>query len=173
MRTHHCPTWLPRRDPGCRRRPRTLQGAHRQVPHLPLLSRLSARFACRKARHYASALSAHPGYRSLVYDYAEALLANRQADVALRLLEQQLAQAPLDDRIYALQAKCYASLGKRLLQHQAQAEAYLRRGYYGAAMEQLQLALRAGDGDFYQLSATEARLRELRARLKEVEKRAP
>jgi hypothetical protein len=40
----------------------------------------------------------------------------------------------------------------------------------GAAVEQLQLAVRAGDGDFYQLSATEARLRELRGRLKEAEK---
>jgi hypothetical protein len=30
--------------------------------------------------------------------------------------------------------------------------------------------VRAGDGDFYQLSAAEARLRELRERLKEVEK---
>ena len=124
-------------------------------------------------RHYAAAVTAHPGYRALIYDYAEGLIANRQADQALRVLEQQLARAPSDARIYALQAKCYASLGKRLLQHQALAESYLRRGYYGAAMEQLQLALRAGDGDFYQLSATEARLRELRARLKEVEKRAP
>jgi predicted Zn-dependent protease len=84
-----------------------------------------------------------------------------------------MALTPLDPRLYALQAKCYASLGQRLLQHKALAESYLRRGYVGAAVEQLQLALRAGDGDFYQLSATEARLREIRARLKEVEKRNP
>jgi predicted Zn-dependent protease len=69
-----------------------------------------------------------------------------------------------------LQAKSYASLGQRLSQHKAQAEAYVRRGHLGAAIEQLQIALRAGDGDFYQLSAAEARLRELRAILKEVEK---
>ena len=124
-------------------------------------------------KHYAAALAAHPNYRALVYDYADLLIANRQADAALRVLERPMSQSPLDARLYSLQAKSYATLGKRLLQHQAQAEAYLRRGYYGAAMEQLQLALRAGDGDFYQLSATEARLRELRARLKEVEKRTP
>ena len=124
-------------------------------------------------RHYAAAVAAHPGYRALVYDYADALIANRQADAALRLLDQQLAQTPQDVRVYALQSKSYASLGKRLLHHRAQAEVYLRRGYLGAAIEQLQLALRAGDGDFYQLSATEARLRELRAQMKEIDKRKP
>ena len=124
-------------------------------------------------RHYASALAMHPGYRALVYDYADALIANRQADAALRIVDQQLTQAPQDARLYALQAKSYAALGKRLLQHKAQAEAYLRRGYLGPAIEQLQLGLRAGDGDFYQLSATEARLKELRAQLKEIDKRKP
>lgn len=124
-------------------------------------------------RHYAAALTAYPGYRALAYDHAEALIANRQADTALRVLEQQLVYTPQDERLYALQAKSYASLGKRLLQHRAQAESYLRRGYLGAAIEQLQLALKAGDSDFYQLSATEARLRELRARMKEIDKRKP
>ena len=124
-------------------------------------------------RHYPAALEAHPNYRALVYDYADVLLANRQADAALRVIEKQIASTPLDARLYALQAKSYASLGQRLLQHKALAESYLRRGYLGAAIEQLQLALRAGDGDFYQLSATEARLRELRARMKEFEKRNP
>jgi predicted Zn-dependent protease len=123
--------------------------------------------------NYAAALIVHPSYRALTYDYAEALIANRQSEAALALLDRQLALSPQDGRLYALQAKSYASLGKRLLQHKAQAEAYVRRGHLGAAIEQLQIALRAGDGDFYQLSAAEARLRELRAILKEVEKSKP
>jgi predicted Zn-dependent protease len=48
-----------------------------------------------------------------------------------------------------------------LLQHRAQAEAYVLRGNLPAAIEQLQLAQRAGDGDFYQKSSVEARLKEL------------
>jgi predicted Zn-dependent protease len=123
--------------------------------------------------NYAAALIVHPSYRALTYDYAEALIANRQSEAALALLDRQLALSPQDGRLYALQAKSYASLGKRLLQHKAQAEAYVRRGHLGAAIEQLQIALRAGDGDFYQLSAAEARLRELRAIVKEAEKRTP
>ena len=51
-----------------------------------------------------------------------------------------------------------------MLQHQAQAELYLLRGSVPAAIEQLQLARAAGDGNFYELSAVEARLKELRAR---------
>jgi predicted Zn-dependent protease len=35
-------------------------------------------------------------------------------------------------------------------------------GNVRAAVEQMQIALKSGDGDFYQLSAMEARLRELR-----------
>jgi predicted Zn-dependent protease len=71
---------------------------------------------------------------------------------------------PGDPRLRALQAESYAAQGRRLLQHQAQAELYLLRGSVPAAIEQLQLAQAAGDGNFYELSAVEARLKELRAR---------
>ena len=36
-------------------------------------------------------------------------------------------------------------------------------GSVSAAIDQLQLGLKSGDGDFYQLSSAEARLKELRA----------
>ena len=70
---------------------------------------------------------------------------------------------PRDARLYALQAKTYAALGKRTAQHQAQAEVYVLQGSLPAAIEQLQIARSAGDGDFYQLSVIDARLKELRA----------
>jgi predicted Zn-dependent protease len=71
---------------------------------------------------------------------------------------------PRDSRLYSLQAQTYAALGKRLLQHQSQGEAYALEGSLPAAIEQLQIARSAGDGDFYQLSMVDARLKELRAR---------
>ena len=53
---------------------------------------------------------------------------------------------------------------RRLLAyHQAQGEVYALQGALPAAIEQLQLARSAGDGDFYQLSVVDARLKELRA----------
>ena len=46
---------------------------------------------------------------------------------------------------------------------QAQAELYVLQGSLPAAIEQLSLARAAGDGDFYQLSVVDARLKDLRA----------
>jgi predicted Zn-dependent protease len=64
--------------------------------------------------------------------------------------------------MYGLQAKTYAMLGKRLSQHRAQAESYALQGQLLAAIEQLQLAQKAGDGDFFENSQVDARLRELK-----------
>ena len=43
-------------------------------------------------------------------------------------------------------------------------------GNIPAAVEQLQIGLKGGDGDFYQLSSAEARLRELRRLEEELRK---
>ncbi|MBM3343942.1 MAG: M48 family metallopeptidase [Betaproteobacteria bacterium] len=111
-----------------------------------------------------NALAAHPDYRALVYQYAEALLQNRQPAVALTVVEPRLRSASTDYRLYQIQSRAYAMMNRRLAHHRAQAEAYLHLGSTTAAVEQLQLGLKAGDGDYYQLSAAEARLRELRRR---------
>jgi predicted Zn-dependent protease len=78
-------------------------------------------------------------------------------------LDEAVRAYPGDPRLRALQSRSYAALGKRLLQHHAQGEYYALQGSLPAAIEQLQLARSAGDGDFYQLSVVDARLKELRA----------
>jgi predicted Zn-dependent protease len=114
-------------------------------------------------RTYREALKNYPGYRALVYDYADALLRNRQPEEALELVESRLQYTLSDYRLYQLQAQCYAALDKRLPQHRALAEAYYRLGNIPAAIEQLVLAQKSGDGNFYQQSSVDARLRELRS----------
>jgi predicted Zn-dependent protease len=112
----------------------------------------------------SSALRRYPGRLPAIYAYAQALHdAGRYAD-ALAVIAEPIRVHPDDSRLRTLQAASYAGLGKRLLQHQAQAELYVLRGAVPAAIEQLQLARAAGDGNFYELSAVEARLKELRAR---------
>ena len=111
------------------------------------------------------ALLRYPNNRALNYAYIEALQRLGQNRDAVSLLDEQLKNYPRDARLYALRAKGYASQGKRLLQHQAQAEVYVLQGSLPAAIEQLQLAQKSGDGDFYQLSSVEARLRDLRVQL--------
>lgn len=112
----------------------------------------------------AEARARYPYWRPLAYAQVAALQDAGRNQEALATLSEPLRANPRDARLYALQARTYAALGKRLLQHQAQAEAYALQGNLGEAVEQLQLAQGAGDGDFYQLSVVEARLKELRSR---------
>jgi beta-barrel assembly-enhancing protease len=116
---------------------------------------------------YRTALQDYPGYRALIYDYADLMLRTRQPEAALKLVEGRLQFSRSDYRLYQLQARAYAALDKRTLQHRAQAEAYYRQGNLQGAVEQLALAQKAGDGDFYLQSSVDARIRELRAQLNE------
>jgi beta-barrel assembly-enhancing protease len=110
-----------------------------------------------------SALSRFPNYRPLHYAYVDLLQGMGQHQAAIGWLAELVKSYPRDSRLYSLQAKSYAASGKRLLHHQALAETYVLQGTLPAAIEQLQLAQRSGDGDFYQLSSVEARLRDLRS----------
>ena len=105
----------------------------------------------------------YPYSWSVFYAYIQQLQRAGRNDEAQAKLLEPLRQRPRDLRLHSLLAKTYASLGKRLLQHQEQAEVYLLQGSLPAAIEQLQLARTAGDGDFYQLSVVDARLKDLRA----------
>jgi predicted Zn-dependent protease len=111
---------------------------------------------------YRNALAAYPDYRVLTYEYADLLLKAVRPDPALAVIARRLQSFSEDPKLYLLQARAYAAQGKRLAQHRATGEAYARMGNLRGAVEQMQIAVRSGDGDFYQLSATEARLRELR-----------
>jgi predicted Zn-dependent protease len=111
----------------------------------------------------AEGVKAFPGARSLVYDYAEALLTAGRTEEAIVATDSQLMRDQNDGRLYELQARAFSMQGKALMKHKSLAEAYLVRGNLQLAIEQLQLAVGVGDGDFYQLSSAEARLRELRS----------
>ncbi|MEO8204266.1 MAG: M48 family metalloprotease [Betaproteobacteria bacterium] len=111
------------------------------------------------------AIGRNPYYRPMLYAYSGALLDAKRVDDAMAALREQLRLYPKDAQLLGMQAKGYAAQGKRLLQHQAQAEVYVQQGILPAAIEQLQLAQTAGDGNFYELSAVEARLKEIRTRL--------
>ena len=158
-----------------RMRAKDVAGAQREMDEVralkvasPMIAGLSAeiRLALNDpgsaAATYRDALQRFPQAKSLVYGYAEALYAGREYEQALNFLDSQGASTSGDYKMFGLQAKNYAALGKRLQQHRAQAESYVLQGQLGAALEQLQYAQQAGDGSFYEQSAVDARLRELR-----------
>jgi predicted Zn-dependent protease len=110
-----------------------------------------------------TALRRYSAHRPLAYTYTRTLLNANQPAEALRFVEEQLLTWPEDAALYALKARAHTDLGQRLDAHLAQAEAHVRQGAIGAAIEQLQLAVRSGSADFHKMSIAEARLRELRA----------
>lgn len=112
---------------------------------------------------YRNGLAVYPSYRMFTYGYADLLLKLRKPQAALQLLKDHASLLAKDHRYYLVQSHAYAMLGKPLSEHRALGEAYFRMGNLSAAIEQYQIALKSGEGDFYQLSETEARLRQLRA----------
>ena len=132
----------------------------------PMIQQLAARAALAAGnptlalQRYQAGSAAHPGYRPLQFGLIEALLAASRSKEALAQVDQQLALYPLDRRLWRLAAQTHAQLGNRLLSHRAQAEAAALSGNLVAAIEQISLGIKAGDGSFYELSAAEARRRE-------------
>jgi predicted Zn-dependent protease len=114
----------------------------------------------------------YPQERAITYGLVESLLEARLPQEAIKVTEDDLLSYTTDAKMHALQAKTYALLGKRLQQHRAQAEAYVLLGQLPAGVEQLELAQKAGDGNFYEQSQVDSRLRELKKRMADEAKQA-
>jgi len=110
-----------------------------------------------------AAQARYPYRRPILYEIVDVLLLQKRFPEAQAALDEAMRYYPRDARLHEDRAKAYAGQGKRLLQHQAQAEFYYLQGSLPAAIEQLQLAQGSGDGNFYEQSVVDARLRELRA----------
>ena len=123
------------------------------------------------ASQYSKALTLFPAHRSLIYGYAEHFLAINQPDKAIKLVQDKQALYPFDAYFYDILAKAYSAKNKNLLRFQAQGESYYRKFNLKRAIEQMDFATKAKDGNFYEQSIVEARLKELR-RLQENEKLA-
>ncbi len=136
--------------------------------HSPMLEALAAELRSQQndtagaLKILRPALARYPQERNLAYMLGETLLNARQPQEALKLTKDDLQNFPADARMHALQARIYAALGKRLQQHRAQAEAYALQGQLLQAIEQLQFAQKSEDGDFYEHSQVDARLREFK-----------
>jgi beta-barrel assembly-enhancing protease len=123
-------------------------------------------------RIYRDAMLRYPLNLALIYGYGAALIDARRFADALAFAEIQLRNRPSDIRAHRMRAESHAGLGQRAMQHRALAEVFALQGQTAGAIEQLQLAQRAGDGNFFETSAIDARLRELKLlRLEELKER--
>jgi predicted Zn-dependent protease len=113
-------------------------------------------------KRFEIGVSRYPNKMQLVYDYPEALLqAGRNADAA-QFVERQIARFPDDGPLQLLAARAYAAQNKQMLAHRHQGEYYAWQGNLKGAIEQFEIASKQKDGDFYQASVVDTRLKALK-----------
>lgn len=108
------------------------------------------------------ARAAYPESRALRFSLLDALIAAGRAREASSIARAAVQGGSGDAKMWSYVARSEAALGRRAAQHRAQAEVYALNGALLAAIEQLDIARRAGDGDFFELSAIDARMREIK-----------
>ncbi|MEY4453899.1 MAG: hypothetical protein RI951_493, partial [Pseudomonadota bacterium] len=111
---------------------------------------------------YLKALNIYPNYRALIYGLAEHYLMTNEPEKTIKLINDKLNIYPDDSYFYELLSRAYSKEGKELLQYQAQSEAYYRKFNLPRAIEQMEFAAKSRDGNFYQKSIVESRLKQLK-----------
>ncbi len=112
---------------------------------------------------YKTAMRTFPSQRALIHGYIDTLYESGKIDAALEAANEELKTTQDDPTLYELTAKIYERKGKKLAQHRAIGEAYFRRDNLPGAIAQYTMAVKARDGDFYDSSSAESRLRELKS----------
>jgi predicted Zn-dependent protease len=157
---------------------RTLDELHRRAKPSSFIAILSGELALARrdtdaaVKMLSAACKTFPDSMSAIYALGNAQIVGGRAQDAERGIRRVLVGRSSDIRLWGLLARANESLGRHTAKHRAQAEVYVLQGAYRGAVEQLELAQRVKDGDFYELSAVDARLREIRSRADEEKKRS-
>ena len=110
-----------------------------------------------------AALQRTPQARALMYIRAQGLIDVGQLPQAIRYLDEQISLYRSDANLWRLMAAAQSAAGHEALAHRASAERYALNGGWMSAIEQLKLARRAGQLDFYTASQVDSRLQEFQA----------
>lgn len=117
-------------------------------------------------------LARFPLSQALAADYGGALNAQKRFRDALLFADEQLVAHPQNLRFHQIRADAYGGLGQRSQYHFELAEMSLLKGQTAGAIEQLEIAQKAGDANFYEMSVIDARMREAKRRqLEEMKER--
>lgn len=109
-----------------------------------------------------AAVARFPRHGALRYALVDALLDAGRAGDAASIARAAVHEERRDVRMWQRLSRAEQRLDRITAHHRAQAEVYVLRGSFPAAIEQLEIARRVGDGDFYDMSAVDARMRELK-----------
>ncbi|MFZ6675719.1 M48 family metalloprotease [Undibacterium sp. Xuan67W] len=108
-----------------------------------------------------------PLSRGIVYQYVDALVAANRHEDAARFLRDQVQLYRQDPKLQNQLGKVYELQGKQALQHIALAEAYALNSALPAALQQLDIARRAPDAQYYDQAVIDAKEREWKEKHKE------
>jgi predicted Zn-dependent protease len=121
-------------------------------------------------KRFEAGVIRYPNKMQLVYDYPDALLQAGRNDEAAQFIERQIARFPGDGPLQLLAARAYAAQNKQMLAHRHQGEYYAWQGNLKGAIDQFEIASKSKDGDFYQASVVDTRLRALKREASEQNK---
>ena len=113
-----------------------------------------------------------PLSRTIAHNYADTLQQAGRHDDAIAYLDDQAKLYRDEPVLSELLAKSHAARGDAMLSHRLLGEAYLQRGSFRAALQQMQIARSSApaDANFHEVSQIDARVRELVARVDELKK---
>ena len=114
---------------------------------------------------YLENLNYFPSNRSFIFGLADLYLETKGTEKAIKLLKKNAQKFSKDPILYELFAKGYSNQGKKLLQYENLAEAAYYNFNLQEAIIRMDLAIKANDGDFYQKSRVEARLKKFQREL--------
>jgi beta-barrel assembly-enhancing protease len=107
------------------------------------------------------ALIKYPNYRAFVYELGNYLIKNKPTNEAVKFLESYVKIFHSDPEIYKLLAKSYSLSGKQTLQYESLSQSFYYSYNLQEAIIQMDMAVRARDGNFYEKSRVESRLKQL------------
>jgi predicted Zn-dependent protease len=113
-------------------------------------------------RTYQHALQTYPGNESILHDYIDVLIKQKKYKPANKELEIFLKTQPQNPVFYKYLAETKAALNLTAESHEALAEYYYQRGQFHQAIDQINIALKAINNDFYTASKLEAKLRHIK-----------
>lgn len=118
---------------------------------------------------FQDALKLYPNNNTISLYFADTLLKANQLQKAHKILQKQVSLSTSTPELYRMLAETEAKLNKPAHSNQALAEYYYLRGQTHEAIKQIELGLKIPNIDFYLVSRLEARLKELKEELHQIE----
>jgi len=133
----------------------------------PMIDQLEIEFLIQKGDINAAytsikkALKKYPNYRAFIYALANYFIETKSEKEAIKFLQSYVVIFKTDPELYKLLAKAYSLNGKKLLQYESLAESFYYSYNLQEALVQMDMAVRASDGNFYEKSRVESRLKQI------------